>query len=153
MHASNVVCAEGGGAEHVWIKKELHKYESVPRPMSMMVDLCSVSDWDFSLPRLSPWQGTYPAIIFNFNFICTEDDLSGSGLDFAAEPEVDMKGIKITIDKRAESLIVSQQFSFQFLIGQALIGSLSNGEDDGGSEIAIQSNFISSIWTFPICEL
>ena len=88
-----------------------------------------------------------------FNFICTEDDLSGSGLDFAAEPEVDMKGIKITIDKRAESLIVSQQFSFQFLIGQALIGSLSNGEDDGGSEIAIQSNFISSIWTFPICEL
>ena len=44
MHASNVVCAEGGGAEHVWIKKELHKYESVPRPMSMMVDLCSVSD-------------------------------------------------------------------------------------------------------------
>ena len=88
-----------------------------------------------------------------FNFICTEDDLSGSGLDFAAEPEVDMKGIKITIDKRAESLIVSQQFSFQFLIGQALIGSLSNGEDDEGSEIAIQSNFISSIWTFPICEL
>ena len=44
MHASNVVCAEGVGAEHVWIKKELHKYESVPRPMSMMVDLCSVSD-------------------------------------------------------------------------------------------------------------
>ena len=63
MHASNVVCAEGAGAEHVWIKKELHKYESVPRPMSMIVDLCLVSDQDFSLPRLSPWQGTYPAII------------------------------------------------------------------------------------------
>ena len=40
---------------------------------------------------------TYPAIISNF--IRTEDDLSGSGLDFVAEREVDMKGIKITRPK------------------------------------------------------